>query len=193
MFSFFSTLGFWLTLVGLLISALMHWFQFPKPSGSKPNRWPLLPLAFSLLAAILSRYGSTGLSKSNLGREDSMRATISSLDSSKNVIQREFATVADSFSIVKKQLNALKPPPLPRRLRAVLNKINPEILLALKAGQQRVRTDILLAEYNELLKLSAESNASLYIQVGSPGTMGFGNRGQVFNLTLTLFPRLLSD
>jgi len=63
---------------------------------------------------------------------------------------------------------------LPKRLRALLESIDPKIIPTLKAGNTKFSGNITAMQFNDLQKISREPGASKYLTISSNVKMGVG-------------------
>lgn len=91
--------------------------------------------------------------------------------------------------------NAIKPVPLPIRLRQLLSTIDPKILPSLKEGNTNFNGGLTSTQFNDLQKIAKELGADKYITI-SPDVnvgIGFGPEGVTYGVKFTLNPSLITD
>ena len=129
--------------------------------------------------------------------EDSNRTTeITTLKNELSVTKNELDTAKTKLD---KRISdaeiAIKPIPLPERLRQLLSAIDSKILPSLKAGNTNFSGGITSAQFNDLQKISKELGANKYITISPDVKMGLGMgpEGVTYGVTFTLDPRLITD
>jgi hypothetical protein len=91
---------------------------------------------------------------------------------------------------------AVKPIPLPTRLRALLEEIDPKIIPALKGGQKEFEGGINASQFTRLQTIANEGGAKEFILIDPASVrmgVGMGREGVTYNVAFTLDPKLLQQ
>jgi hypothetical protein len=91
---------------------------------------------------------------------------------------------------------AAKPVPLPTRLRALLEEIDPKIIPALKTGHTEFEGGITASQFARLQTIANENGAKEFIRIGPGGVrmgLGMGQEGVTDNVAFKLDSKLLQQ